>query len=36
MSFSLYDVELNDARSGAMFRLVQWMSAVRRDVEKLK
>lgn len=36
MSFSLYDVDAEDARSSAEFKLVQWMDAVRRDVEKLK
>lgn len=36
MSFSLYDVDVADARSGAEFKLVQWMNIVHRDVQKLK
>lgn len=36
MSAKLYDVDLADARSGAEFKLVQWMDNVRRDVHKLK
>jgi hypothetical protein len=36
MSFSLYDVDIADARSGAESKLVQWMDIVRRDVQKLK
>lgn len=36
MSFSFYDVDVADARSGAEFKLVQWMNSVRRSIEKLK
>lgn len=36
MSFSLYDVDLDDARSSADFKLIQWMHTVRREVGKLK
>lgn len=36
VSFGLYDADVDDARSSAEFKLVQWMDAVRRDVEKLK
>jgi hypothetical protein len=36
MSFSLYDVDVADARSSAEFKLVQWMDTVRRDVQKRK
>lgn len=35
MSFSLYDVDLDDARSGG-FKLVHWMDTVRREVGRLK
>lgn len=35
MAFSLYDVDPDQMRSGAVFRLVEWMNSVRRDVEKL-
>lgn len=36
MSFSLYDVDVDDVSSSAEFKMVQWMDTVRRDVEKLK
>jgi hypothetical protein len=34
VSAKLYDVDLADARSGAEFKLVQWMDNVRRGVQK--
>ncbi len=36
MSFSLYDVEVNNPGSDGEFKLVQWMNAVRREVGRLK
>lgn len=36
MSFSVYDVDLDDVRSSAEFRLVQWMDTVRREVRNGK
>jgi hypothetical protein len=36
MSFSLYDVDVSDARSSAELKIVQWMVTVQRDVQKLK
>ena len=36
MSFSLYDVDVDDPRSSGELKLVQWMNAVRRDVAKPK
>lgn len=36
MSFSLYDVDLDDVRASAHFKLVQWMDSVRRDVREPK
>lgn len=35
-SFSLYDVDVDDVRSGAEFGLVRWMDVVRRDVARPK
>jgi len=36
MSFSLYDVEPLDVRSGTEFKLVQWIDLVRKDIERIK
>lgn len=36
LSFSLYDVDLDEGRSGVEFNLVQWMDSVRRHIEKIK
>jgi hypothetical protein len=36
MSFSLYDVDIDDARTGSEFKLIHWMDMVRQEVEKLK
>lgn len=36
MSFSFYDEEVSDQQPNGILKTVQWMNAVRRDVEKLK
>ncbi|HYW73742.1 MAG TPA: hypothetical protein VE961_22150 [Pyrinomonadaceae bacterium] len=36
MSFSFYDEEVSDKLPDGQLKVVQWMNAVRRDVEKLK
>jgi hypothetical protein len=36
MSYRLYDVEVDKPGSDGEFKLVQWMNAVRRDVQALK
>jgi hypothetical protein len=36
VSFSLYDAEIAEQQPNGEFKLVRWMNAVRRDVEKLK
>jgi vacuolar-type H+-ATPase subunit I/STV1 len=36
LSFRLYDVDLDDVRSSAVFELVRWMDTVRRTIAELK